>query len=61
MHESILRHVQEVLLAQKNHRRVKRILAEIDKPRNQAIAEARLDARHFIDNLPITDYRGARR
>ncbi len=58
---NIITHVKELLLAQKNRRRLKRILAAIDKPRNHAIAEARLSARHFIDNLPVTDYRRAKR
>jgi len=38
-------------LAKRNNRRLRRILREIDAPRNQAIAEGRMSARVFIDGL----------
>ncbi len=43
--------IEAAILAQKNLARIRRILREIDAPRNQAIAEARLSAKCFIDGL----------
>lgn len=43
--------IQAFLIAKKNRARIARILREIDEPRNEAIAEARLSARCFIDGL----------
>ncbi len=43
--------IKAIAMAKVNKARLARILGEIDEPRNQAIAEARLSARCFIDGL----------
>jgi hypothetical protein len=42
-------------MAKVNRARIARILREIDEPRNQAVKEARLSARCFIDGLVKND------
>jgi hypothetical protein len=51
----MLTFLQATLLATINRSRVARILREIDAPRNQAIAEARLCAKQFMDNPKLLD------
>ena len=47
----MLNFIQATLLAAKNRSRVARILREIDAPRNQAIKEARLSAKQYLEQL----------
>lgn len=47
----MLNFIQATILAAKNRSRVARILREIDEPRKQAIAEARLSFKQYQDAI----------
>ncbi len=46
---NLISEAQALILAARNSRRIKRILREIDAPRNQAIREARISAQQYFE------------
>lgn len=47
MESVMISEIKSKIIAKMNHDRIARILREIDRPRNEAISEARLSARQY--------------